>query len=287
MPLPCTIATSLLVAEDLGDVLAQPTGRGAGVELGLHHDLAADDVQAAGEPEHRRDLGLAAAGLGDVGVGELRLHLSRHRHGADPATRVNNPRPSRWSRRELDAVREDRGVRRGELARDRGAAMPSSRGDVGDDAAGRRTPRPAPRARRASSVAGRLDAVDQHGVERQVGRVVEQDGEVVGGGVPLGLAVLGLQVEDDDEVAVGLDERLGAATAPSGAGSTEVNHEPGPSTTQSASRMASTASGHGRSSAGSEGDRLDGAVGGGHRHLAAHGGEGRRGRRGRARSPRR
>ena len=82
-----------LVAVDLGDVLAQAPRGGAGVELGLDHDPAADDVQTAGEPQHRGDLGLAAAGLGDLGVGELRLHLCRHRHGADPAMRVNHPRP--------------------------------------------------------------------------------------------------------------------------------------------------------------------------------------------------
>ena len=40
---------------------AQPAGGGRGVELGLDHDPAADDVQAAGEPQHRRDLGLAVS----------------------------------------------------------------------------------------------------------------------------------------------------------------------------------------------------------------------------------
>ena len=80
------------VAVDLGDVRAQPAGGGAGVELGLDHDLAADDVQAAGEAQHGGDLGLAAAGLGDLGAGQLGLHLCRHRHAADPATRVNHPR---------------------------------------------------------------------------------------------------------------------------------------------------------------------------------------------------
>jgi hypothetical protein len=55
-----------LVAVDLGDVAAQAS-RGVGrVELGLDDDLAADDVQATGEAEHRRDLGLATAGFGHL-----------------------------------------------------------------------------------------------------------------------------------------------------------------------------------------------------------------------------
>ena len=61
--------------------------RGTGVELGLHHDAAGDDVQPAGEPERGRDLGLPAARLGHRGVRELGFHLGRHRHGHDPATR--------------------------------------------------------------------------------------------------------------------------------------------------------------------------------------------------------
>jgi hypothetical protein len=69
-----------LVAVDLGHVGAQPTRRGAGVELGLDDDLAVHDVQAAREPEHRGDFGLAAAGLGDLRVGQFGLHLCRHRH---------------------------------------------------------------------------------------------------------------------------------------------------------------------------------------------------------------
>jgi hypothetical protein len=35
------------VTVDLGDVLAQPTCRGAGVELGLDDDAPTDDVEAA------------------------------------------------------------------------------------------------------------------------------------------------------------------------------------------------------------------------------------------------
>jgi hypothetical protein len=80
------------LAVDLGDVLAEASGRCPGVELGLDHDPSPDDVQATGEPERRGDLGLAAARLRDRGAGQLRLDLSSHRHAADPATLVNDRR---------------------------------------------------------------------------------------------------------------------------------------------------------------------------------------------------
>ena len=86
-----------LVAVDLGDVLAQPARAGAGVELGLDHDPAAHDVEATGEPQHGGHFGLPAAGLRDLGGGELCLHLCRHRHVSDPATSVNDPGPVRRS----------------------------------------------------------------------------------------------------------------------------------------------------------------------------------------------
>ena len=54
------------------------------------------------------------------------------------------------------------------------------------------------------------------------------------------------EVEDDDPSRVGPDAARRAAPAPAGAGSRDVNHEPGPSTTQSASSTAATASGAGR-----------------------------------------
>src|SRR4029079_10976826 len=42
-----------LVPEDLGEFLAQSSACRAGVELRLDHDLAADDMEAPGEAEHR------------------------------------------------------------------------------------------------------------------------------------------------------------------------------------------------------------------------------------------
>src|SRR4029079_11298891 len=79
------------VPVDLGEVAAQPPGGGTGVQLGLDDDAAAHDVQPAREAQERGDLRLAAAGLGDLGPGQLRLYLCRHRHAFDPATSVALP----------------------------------------------------------------------------------------------------------------------------------------------------------------------------------------------------
>src|SRR3954451_9383943 len=74
------------MAVDLSDVPPQSTGRGTGVELGLHDDPATDDVQPSSEPQHRRHLGLSATCLGHLRAGQFRFHLCRHRHAPDPAT---------------------------------------------------------------------------------------------------------------------------------------------------------------------------------------------------------
>src|SRR5689334_2144313 len=68
------------VAEHLGDARAQPPGRRSGVELGLDDDPPLGQVQPAGEPEQRGDLGLAAAGLDHLNPAELVLHHAGHRH---------------------------------------------------------------------------------------------------------------------------------------------------------------------------------------------------------------
>ena len=61
--------------------LLEPPGRHRGVQLRLDHDPPAHQVQAAGEPQNRRDLRLPAAGPGDGEPGDLVLHRCRHRHG--------------------------------------------------------------------------------------------------------------------------------------------------------------------------------------------------------------
>ncbi len=78
-----------------------------------------------------------------------------------------------------------------------------------------------------------------------------------------------------------------AATAPSRCGSTEVNHDPGPNTTQSASRTAVDRLGHGRRVGGQQRDRPHPARRDRDRGLPAHRGDARRARPGRARPRRR
>ena len=169
-----------LVAVDLGDVRAQPPGRGAGVELGLDHDPAAHDVQPAGEPQHRRDLRLAAAGLRDLGARQLRLHLCRHRHGADPVTRVNDPRaqdpgvtPPAMIRVYAAASRPGRGAgcRRPARRRRRRSSAPY------DATAARRSSAPSPTLSRSASTVW----------TRRSGRVLDQHREVVRGAEARGL----------------------------------------------------------------------------------------------------
>ena len=92
--------------------------------------------------------------------------------------------------------------------------------------------------------------VDEHRVHLEVGGVLGQGGQVVGRSEARGLPRLVDQVEDHDDPGVGADEGLGAAPGTSRCGITEVNHEPGPSTTQSASAMASSAAGAAGGSAG-------------------------------------
>jgi hypothetical protein len=68
------------VAVHIGDLPAKPARDGAGVELGLDHDAARNDVQAAREAEQGRHLGPAAAWLGHVDPAQLVLDRCRHRH---------------------------------------------------------------------------------------------------------------------------------------------------------------------------------------------------------------
>jgi hypothetical protein len=68
------------VAEHLADVLDEPSCGGVGVELRLDHDAPAHQVQAAGEPQQRRNLGLAAAGLQHRQSAQLVLDHTCHRH---------------------------------------------------------------------------------------------------------------------------------------------------------------------------------------------------------------
>ena len=219
-----------LVAVDLGDVRAQPTGGGAGVELGLDHDPAAHDVQSAGEPQHRGDLGLATARLGDLGARQLRLHLCRHRHAADPATRVNDPRSQDRSQTPHDA-----GVRRGQLRRVV-PGVPSRSATSATTQLARRSDATA-----ACELVERVaDAVARRRAPcaiAQVGRVLGEHREVVRRRrSPAVSPACSAEVEHDDHAGRRSAPAPRAAAGTIRCGITEVNHEPGPSTTQSASR---------------------------------------------------
>ena len=67
---------------DLGEVLAQATGRGSRVEVRLDDDATRDDVKRSPESEQGRHLGLAAARLRHRQTAELVLDLRCHGHRA-------------------------------------------------------------------------------------------------------------------------------------------------------------------------------------------------------------
>src|SRR6266702_1908141 len=68
------------MTEYLGDILAEPARRRAGVELGLHHDAARGQVQAAGKPQQRGYLSLPAAWLEHGNAAEFILHQAGQCH---------------------------------------------------------------------------------------------------------------------------------------------------------------------------------------------------------------
>ena len=81
------------VSEHLGDVTAQPARGVPGVQFGLDHDPAADDVETTGEAQSGGHLRLPAARLGHLETAELILHQSRQRHTGHPATGWPGPVP--------------------------------------------------------------------------------------------------------------------------------------------------------------------------------------------------
>ena len=167
-----------VVAEDLGDVLAHPSGGGAGVQLGLDDDAAVDEVEGVGEPEHRGDLGFSATGLRDVRAGQFCLHLCRHRHVAHPSSH-------RTTAHKRSRVFADRGHPAGPM---RGPRSPD----------GPRPRRPRRRAgRRSRTAVGSTRTV----CDPQVRGVPEEHVEVVGEVVAPGLVGVRLEVHRDHHLA--------------------------------------------------------------------------------------
>ena len=115
-----------------------------------------------------------------------------------------------------------------------------------------------PRAERRHGLLERVDVVGRASrsastrVDLQVRGVLGEHREVVLGAEPVGLPCLRLEVEHDDAPGRRSRPAPRAASGTSRCGITEVNHDPGPSTTQSASRdRRRRASGQAGGSAGS------------------------------------
>src|SRR5918993_1170606 len=215
------------VSVDLRELAAQPTRGVRGVELGLDDDAATDDVQAAGEPQGGGDLGLAAARLGDLVPAQFVLHLRRHRHGGHPATRHRTPLPMLMMSRRAAAKRS-------------GSCSPGrSRRATGA------TWRVAPRrrecsARRLSSstTAGSTSTPSSRSRGARVAKVSRCR------------SALKPAVSPDPGSRLRTRRRRARVTSRASRTSgtrrwviTDVNHDPGPRTAQSAPRMAATDSG--------------------------------------------
>ena len=112
---------------------------------------------------------------------------------------------------------------------------------------------------------------------RRSGACASEHAEVVGRVEAVGLARLRRQVEHDHDAAAGLARAARRSSGTSRCGITEVNHDPGPSTTQSAARTAATRLGAGRRVVRVERDRRRSCPSRGrHLDLAADGGHARR-----------
>src|ERR1019366_10107167 len=92
------------MAEDLSHVLAEPARRRTSIKLGLDHDPAGRQVQAAGEPQQRGPLGFPAARLDYGDAAELVLDQPGHRHLLTP--------PRRSARTRLPAAADHGGATR-------------------------------------------------------------------------------------------------------------------------------------------------------------------------------
>src|SRR5699024_1607419 len=69
-----------VVTVEIVNLLAQPTSDRPGVQLGLDHDPAADDVQPSGKAQHRGDLRSTRPELTQLHAAQLILDGRRHRH---------------------------------------------------------------------------------------------------------------------------------------------------------------------------------------------------------------
>ena len=222
-----------------------------GVELGLDDDAPADDVQATGEPQHRGDLGLAAAGLGDHRAAPARPSPPPSSPCADPATRrgcvaerqpPDAPGHAPAGRRRRPTSATTSSAPRRPLHR-----PPQRRGGPCTAATGRR-------GRRRAAAPGRARPAPRGGSPARSRR---------------SRPAAGARLRTTHPCARRGRRSASASSGTSRCGSTLVNHEPGPSTTQSASSTAATASAQAGGSCGHEATRRRPGRAGRDRDLAA------------------
>ena len=245
------------VPVQLVDLPAQPAGHRPGVHLGLDHHPAADDVQPAGEPQQRGDLGAPAARLGDDQPAQLVLDRGGHRHRGPPGDRFGGrtscestvtsslptrcpTRPTRPARRSgrscrpastaADRLGQRRRVVPGHrvVGGDRGQLHPPARGQHAPRPRGAAGPAPAPRRRRR---APRPPAAP--------GRAAESTSRCCSGENPAVSPGSGARLSTTTRRAR-LSMIASRSSGTSRCGSTLVNHEPGPRNSTSAARTAAT-----------------------------------------------
>src|SRR6185437_2474946 len=218
------------VPEYLADVLAQPTRRGAGVKFGLDHDVAVVQVQSACEPQQRGDLSLPAARLEHADPAEFVLHQTGQGHYSHSPT---NSASNTWA----NAPASRRGsCRSGRPAMTRSASTsrpPSlsaaSSSSCAVSAAEPFTAAPRTAVRSASTTSNARSGAWL----ASTSRCAWGENPSVSPGWGARFSVTSLRAW----VAISAL----ASSGTSRCGSTLVNHDPGPSTTQSASVIASTA----------------------------------------------
>ena len=173
-----------------------------------------------GEPQHRRDLGLAAAGPGDDQVGELVLDGGGHGHGL----RSCHSGAEQVRRGDAGGRQTVRVVLVGVVRRGRSGGQ--------HDLARRGAP-PRPRAPRRSGTASESASTTSSSSPVRAGRA-PRGGSA--GEKPSVSPGCGARLSDEQLAGRVVSCSAAASSGTSRCGSTLVNHEPGPSTTQSASQ---------------------------------------------------
>src|SRR5580658_3813577 len=219
------------VPEDLADVLAQPARGCTGVEFGLDHDVSVVQVQAPGEPQQRRHLSFPAAWLEHADPAELVLDQAGQGHQSHSPSNIRANAPA--SRR--GSCRSGRPA----IARSASTSRPPSwSAAFSSSRVVPFVPGPSTAQRSASTTSNARSGAWL----ASTSRCACGENPSVSPGCGARFSVTSLRAD--------VATRAPASSGTSKCGSTLVNHEPGPSTTQSASATACTASAHTGGSAG-------------------------------------